>query len=342
VIIKRYLVVAAILGAMLLLLWPRHGGNTNSSDIPEPPLPAVVSASYSNDSDVTVPKPEQAMVGGPKAVTSNQDDETERLLRFYNQGADTPIAFYGWVVDQDTNPLPSVAVDLAVTQLRQDRAGSLKENVIRFQRQTGSDGRFEVTGLKGNFLAIEALTKDGYEPELGTHYGIFGPQSTGFGNPAVLKLWSTNIHEPLIEGEKSFVLVPDGRHYAIDLLKGTLTEGNEGDLLIWINRPETVRPSERYGWSCEVIAPGGLFETELAAMFTAPEAGYTNAFAYKEEASVNGWGNLTGDKRFYVRLRNGQIYGRIVINLYAYYDRTRPAMIRLSYTVNPSGSRLLR
>ena len=41
-------------------------------------------------------------------------------------------------------------------------------------------------------------------------------------------------------------------------------------------------------------------------------------------------------------LRNRQMYGRIFISLYADFHGKQPAMIRLSYAVNPSGSRLLR
>jgi len=70
------------------------------------------------------------------------------------------------------------------------------------------------------------------------------------------------------------------------------------------------------------------------------EAGYTNVFACQEQANPLRWSGATGDKRFYVKLRNGQMYGRIVINLYA--DFHGKPMIRISYAVNPSGSRILR
>jgi len=122
-------------------------------------------------------------------------------------------------------------------------------------------------------------------------------------------MWSTNLHEPLITGKKKFDIVPDGRRYAIDLVSGTIAEGDEGDLVTWIKRPESVRLGERYDWSCEMVAPrGGLLEEKDFAMFTAPEGGYTNVFAHNQEATgTNGWGFGTGDKRFYIKVRNGQI-----------------------------------
>jgi hypothetical protein len=175
------------------------------------------------------------------------------------------------------------------------------------------------------------------------HYGEYGAQSSSFDHPVVLKMWSTNLHEPLITGDKSFVIIPDGRHYAIDLIKGAIAEGEEGDLVAWIKRPESVRWGQRYDWSCELVTPGGgLLGDSHYAMFTAPEAGYTNVFAYQEAATVNGWGPGTGAKRFYLRLRNGQMYGRLTVELYADFHGKEPGMIELQYAINPSGSRLLR
>ncbi len=47
-------------------------------------------------------------------------------------------------------------------------------------------------------------------------------------------------------------------------------------------------------------------------------------------------------KRFYVQLNNRQEYGRITIELYARYNDQTPGLIRLSYAIDPSGSRILR
>src|ERR1051325_11287007 len=191
--------------------------------------------------------------------------------------------------------------------------------MTRLQRKTGVDGRFEVIGLKGTSVEVYSLTKEGYEQEdPNMTYGGYGAQNTSFINPAGLRMWSTNIHEPLIGGEKSFVIIPDGRHYAIDLLKGAITEGNDGDLVAWIKRPEKVAPRERYGWSCELGVPGGgLFESTTRTMFIAPETGYTNLFAHEEQADVEGWGDGFERKLFYIKLQREQMYGRISLDLCA-------------------------
>jgi hypothetical protein len=77
-------------------------------------------------------------------------------------------------------------------------------------------------------------------------------------------------------------------------------------------------------------------------MFLAPTEGYTNRFAYTQIAGASGWGDTTGDMSFYVTLRDGQMYGRMSIELCANFHGKAPGMVRFSYAINPSGSRVLR
>jgi hypothetical protein len=186
------------------------------------------------------------------------------------------------------------------------------------------------------------LTKEGYEQRLPG--AMHGAQRTSYDNPAVLKLWNTNIpHQELVSGEKSSAIIPDGRRYRVDLTNGVIAEGEEGDLVVRIRCPTSVTPGERHAWSCELMAASGLLEENRDLdMWVAPESGYTNVSAYQQEAGVDGWSPGLYGKRFYLRLRGGQIYGRITLHLTASPSRYEPAGIRLEYAVNPSGSRLLR
>jgi hypothetical protein len=266
-------------------------------------------------------------------------------MRAFNESPDVDVAFHGLVIDQDSNALQNVNVDISVTQWDSHAPPGAEVVTTKIESQTGPDGRFYVQGLKGHSTTVLAFTKDGYEPETGIrrNYGEYLPQVTSFLNPVVFKMWKTNLHEPLVAGERSFVITPDGRHYAIDLIKGSIAEGDDGDLVAWIKRPEKVGWRERYDWSCELIVPhGGLREDSNYYMFTAPETGYTNIFAHQQERDSHWWGVATGDKRFYIQLRNRQMYGRVTIGLFADYNAQTPGLIRISYAVNPSGSRLLR
>ena len=76
-------------------------------------------------------------------------------------------------------------------------------------------------------------------------------------------------------------------------------------------------------------------------MYLAPADGYTPTFKFEQKVG-GGWGDSTGEKQFYVRLNNGQVYGRIAIELFAYYNDRMPGMVRVQYVLNPSGSQILR
>lgn len=76
-------------------------------------------------------------------------------------------------------------------------------------------------------------------------------------------------------------------------------------------------------------------------MYLAPTNNYTQSFKFEQKIG-SGWGDTTGAKRFFVILNNGKVYGRITIELYAYYNEHNPGLVRLSYAINPSGSRILR
>ncbi len=158
-------------------------------------------------------------------------------------------------------------------------------------------------------------------------------------------MWNTNIHEQLITGDKRFEVVPDGRRYAIDLVQGTVSEGNDGDLVVWVQRPESLNPGQKYSWYCGMAAPGGGLQTgQEYAMLRAPVGDYTNIFApYIEYLNPAAHEGMTLGNRFYIQLRAGQMYGRLSADFWT-TDRSNPSMglVHVSYAINPSGSRLLR
>lgn len=269
--------------------------------------------------------------------------ETPEQARQEIESANVPIEFYGKVIDQDSNALAGAKIDIGIRHwtMPDPTTQLAASDTIHLDKTSDAVGRFEFHGATGDGFGV-GITKDGYELEQ-NKYGS-GPTAGSLDNPVVFKMWSTNIHERLISGDKTFHVVPDGRPYFINLTDGTISESSSGDLKVWIKRPEPIT-ARKYDWSCEMdaIKGGILLESDKnAAMYEAPTDGYTNSFSYKEGATANGWGDTTGEQRFYVRLNNGQEYGRISIELEAYYNNQIPGMIRLSYAINPSGSRILR
>ena len=315
-----------------------------TNNVPATPATTVTAASAAGQSVPGTP-PAILTPATPKPSAATSMGTAEVVEKFV-EGKNGPVEFYGLVIDQNSNALAGVDVKVSVQQLTSPNPAMMELGTteVSFERITGPDGRFEINGLNGESLDLASIQKDGYEAEP-TKRG-FGSSSGSFEQPVVFKMWSTNVHEQLITGEKKFQIVPDGRSYVIDLAKGTIAESGAGDLKIWVKRPNPIIYGKRYDWACEVdaINGGGLLqETDASAsMFQAPADGYTTSFSYKEDAGVNGWGDTTGAQRFYVRLNNGQEYGRISIELEAYYNDQTPGLVRLSYTINPSGSAILR
>jgi hypothetical protein len=270
--------------------------------------------------------------------------ETPEQARQEIESANVPVEFYGQVIDQNSNALPGVEIKAVVRHwVMADPVSMLAGSKdISLERKSGPDGRFELNDATGDGFDLKFIQKDGYEVEPGQR--TFGAVGGSFDNPVVFKMWNTNSHEKLVAGERKFKIAPDGRPYFINLMDGTISETGAGDLKVWVKRPEPIT-SRRYDWSSGMEAMSGdiLQENDKnAAMYEAPADGYTKSFSYEEGATANGWGDTTGEQRFYVRLNNGQIYGRISIELEAYYNNQTPGLIRLSYAINPSGSRILR
>lgn len=348
---KRNLILTTLfaLSLLLLLVWPRNGRHATNPENSDEPKQALAVGDLSKQSDHAAAEVEpRKTVAETNAAPTNQDDQYVQLVRKADESANIPVAFYGLVVDQDSNVLQNVSVNLEVIEEWSKLLPEGGTKIVPLQRQTGTDGRFEVisNSLRGKYVLIKALRKAGYEQEMSGR-AMFGLPSISLDNPAVFRMWSTNIpHEQLITGDFSSPVIPDGRRYGVDITNRTVIEGAGGDLTVWLKRPATVG-WEKYDWSCELDANGGLLEdTGDQPMLIAPADGYNNVFSFAQEAVSNDWTGGLYAKHFYLRLRNGQIYGRITVNLAVNLttlpSHKAPAALRIQYVINPSGSRLLR
>jgi hypothetical protein len=271
--------------------------------------------------------------------------QNPEAIRQYMESQNVPVQFYGNVVDHDNNPLSGVKITAHVRHwnvIVPVPFGAQGESLPR-ERETDSAGRFEIHDATGDVLAIDSVTKPGYELEPNTShsYGVASGSPTA---PVVFKMWSTNIHEQLITGSKSFHIVPDGRRYVIDLMNGSISETGGGNLKVWVQRPDQIIYGQKYDWECGIDTINGgllLANNANASVYQAPSEGYGSSFRYEQKVG-SGWGDSTGEKRFYVKLNNGEIFGRITIELFAYYNNTVPGMVRVEYAINPAGSRILR
>jgi len=280
-------------------------------------------------------------------------EKTLQITKQFVERRNVPIEFYGKAIDQDSNPLPNVIIAVSVEQLTipNPLVPEVGSKYIQLKRTTGVDGCFKISGLSGDLFGVR-LTKDGFDSEPGQ--GSFGAGSYDVLNPVLFKMWGTNIHEQLITGNKSFEIVPDGRPYFINLTDGSISERESGDLKIWIQYTNQVVQGQLYDWSARIeVINGGLWEVPQAAMnsgfldeppfamYSAPQDGYISSFSHNGQIKGGQSGEI-GNRFFYLLLNGGKEYGRMSINLFAPYGYLHPGLIRLSYAINPSGSRILR
>ncbi len=333
--------LAAVL-AFIFWLRPKHGAivSTPSQEVVQP-----TNGPASNGSSIIQNLSHRATVSSapmPKQLAMS-DIKTPEGFKRYVEAHNVSVDFYGKVIDQDSNALSGVYIKVVVDHWTMPNPAVLLvgSKDTSLERVTGADGRFELTGATGDGFDLVSFQKDGYQRESGQR--SFGATGGSYANPVIFKMWSNGVHEKLIVGEKVFHIVPDGEPYFINVTDGTISESGTGDLKVWVKRPERVTYGQRYDWSCEIdTINGGLLEQSRgSAMYEAPAEGYVSSFQF-EQTVGSGWGDSTGQREFYITLNNGREYGRLSIDLYAYYNQQIPAMIRLSYAINPSGSRVLR
>lgn len=313
-----------------------------------PTLPASHSSVIANKANRNVLSQSSsisALSVNPQIETD--EEKTERLVREANAPYETSIMFYGRVIDQESNSLPGVKINsyilyehMAMPTTNGDF--QITDNHVRPQRESDSDGRFEISGETGRNVVIESIEKEGFEFESGLPQ-TFGAFAGSFETPVVFKMWNTNIHEQLITGSKSFQIVPDGKAYFINLANDTISQSNEGDLKVKIQYTAQPIRGQLYDWSAEIdVVNGGLLEEPLGSpMYQAPTDGYIPSFQLKGQIKGGQRGD-TGERQFYLMLKNGREYGQMSIGLYAPFNDQTPGLIRLSYAINPSGSHILR
>jgi len=339
---------ALIAVALVAFFWLQPSkGTANANAVQEPVQSSntsfAVANTTSNTTSVTVPPSSDSSTSQPVVATTDNTRPSPEALRHAMESANVSIAFYGKVIDQDGNPLGNAKIQgeaLHVKVITPIPGGS-QDEIIRIAEQTDASGRFEIHGMSGRSVIIESVQKDGYEAEPWQH--TRSAMEGSFGDPIVFKMWGTNIHEQLITGDKSFEILPDGKPHVIDLTTGTMTDNDSGDLKIWIQYTNQITRGQLYDWSAgiEVINGGLLEEPRGTVMYSAPTDVYMPSFRLEQQIKGGQSGEI-GDRSFYLKLKNGREYGRMNINLYAPYGFLHPGLIRLSYAINPSGSRILR
>lgn len=142
----------------------------------------------------------QAQIAQP-IVTNflNNDDRISKVIRKFNSEHNAPVEFYAEVVDLNTNPIPSVKVNVSIYQTtvtpsqnpEDPKDIGVSNSIVRLQEETGLYGRFEITGENGYGIDIDSIQKNGYELSPDTHRS-YKSISGSIENPIIIKLRKTS------------------------------------------------------------------------------------------------------------------------------------------------------
>lgn len=258
-----------------------------------------------------------------------------------------PVNFWGRVVDQDEQPLAGVRVVMRIRQWFYNTNSGPGTLSPKQEATSNTEGKFEWTGVSGDSLELESVTKEGYRLSPKTQSGfVYSRGADSFqpdaANPVIIRMWKLTPPENLVSFRTLSGFVPDGRGYTMDLLANKKFEGEkpEGDLLVKLTRPARVEPRQKYDWVLELNGiNGGLVEAVDEFGYTAPETGYQSKVSIRLQASDTDWtDSLTKD--YFIRSRGGAVYGLLHLSIRSEYDGK--SAIFFETRLNPSGSRNLQ
>jgi hypothetical protein len=301
--------------------------------LPSPP-PANNAAAPASPTSNAILRPSPAV---PKPNRAEQI--TAGTLRL-----NVPINFYGKVVDQKAIPVAGASIRLKYREYLQVAPNVPAENNPTVELATDANGRFELTGVQGDAVSIEDISKSGYQLSGKTSLSYAYAEETlspDPSSPVIFKLWKKQGADRLVTGDKFYGVVPDGRVYTLDLLAHKKTEGGQdaGDLKVSVQRPEKADRKTKFDWSFSIDGiSGGVIESPDDFLNLAPETGYQAHYQFRMVASNPDWvPEVT--KQFYIQSRDGKIYSRITVEVIP--DYKDKSVFSVKYFVNPTGSRNL-
>jgi carboxypeptidase family protein len=220
------------------------------------------------------------------ASTTNRTSVETQQRKFVN-AFNSPITFFGQVVDQNGAPVVEANVQLSAN----DSAFGGKPS--QYTLKADASGRFSISGIKGITLAVE-VSKPGYHvippaDNRVTSSGIFnyglsssrGKHQPDRDNPVRFLLHKAAPNESLYRlASRDYRIAQNGSPLVISLDRaGT----HQVVLRCWSNRLEN---QERYDWRAEIVPINGGLLGRGEMSFEAPADGYGSKDSIEMPASL--------------------------------------------------------
>jgi len=282
------------------------------------------------------------------APPSNQLTRLQQLREIARK-SNKPIQFFGLVLDQDDNPIPSVKVTLAIRTAKEVTPGVIDDLFDHPVMMTGADGRFALTDAKGALLSVKTLEKPGYEASEKSlnraHYWYWRDPSQVFhpdaDRPEIFRMWRKSGAEKLVSQDRMTRIPYDGRVVTFELLTGRETAGGGDFRVALVRNPQQVKWGQRnYEWTLTIESvDGGLIASSDEQMYRAPADGYQARLVIHMPADDPQW---TDDKsvEFYLKSQGGKHYSRVKLSVMVGSEKPTTGLSFHAF-INPSGSRNL-
>lgn len=339
--------VLAVFAACLCFFISRHGWrqpglHANDGEAATPITPHTTNNSASVQQ---LPSERLRPPGLDERIWAKVLKDTDRLM-----SENSPLEFYARVLDQDGNPVAGAQLSLRVE--RYDRNLLLKASYGGETRErkdvvltSDADGRFKLKQPEACNVNVLSLSKPGYLWKSNIYISYYNAlvrlrEKPEFADPlrgVVFHMWRQGKAEPLIPVGIWVSVGEDSTQRPVNFFNKA-----EVDFVDWRIHGRHVRsgnPTNRYDQQITIEAINGELMEAVGVHypFVAPEAGYQPSFTFlyrpgDSSQSGEGW-----ERRFYVKLRNGRVFGGFVIKFMPAPD----IAFQIRGYLNPAGSRNL-
>lgn len=256
---------------------------------------------------------------------------------------ETPLSFWGRVIDEDGEPVPSATITVyAFDRLLDPFTFPYFARTTLPNIEVSRQGRFKIRRLKAAGLLLVA-SASGYVAgeEASRLYFPDDPALAEGGeraSPVVFELRRRRSNEVLQPVHSGARLLPAEAPLAVNVrgFDPLTPNADEGDVVIRCDRPPVDERQPPFTWSCTLAVPGGGVQPLGLNFDQAPTEGYRESFRLTMDGRKPNW-QPRGARDLVVRFPDGTV-GR-----YRFMVRLEGRdYVALDGVWNPSGSPALR
>ncbi|HEY4285052.1 MAG TPA: carboxypeptidase-like regulatory domain-containing protein [Chthoniobacterales bacterium] len=270
------------------------------------------------------PQPRQAEPARSTAKERLDADVVRAKDLKIQQAANTPIDFFGKVVDEQGAPVEGATVHYIVGSLSFNGTG------VEEARPSDANGNFTITGRRGPDLSVRVEHPDFYktvQSEQRFQYAsilrsreVDATPLPSSSSPAIFLLRKKGIAEGLVHSRVELRLPMSGESVSVSLSTGRIGNTSDAIRLSLQSKAKTLPLNEfhPFDWNLAIQAPnGGLTSRADTLDFTAPANGYEPEIRVDMPAVLGQpqWKSRS-DRQYFVQLPSGR-YGRFRLNIAA-------------------------